>query len=353
MISVILAGGAGRRFWPLSREDNPKQLLEIWDDQPMIAKTVERTRQVAPSDRILVVCGPHLVDAMKEALPELDEKNFLVEPAPRNTAPAIGLAAAYAREVFGDEPMAIFPSDHYIGNIEAFSTALDDAGELAKSGYIVTLGIEPSRPETGYGYIHYREQLDDGPGFAVESFVEKPDRKTAVEYLESGDYAWNSGMFIFTPSVLFGEMDRQLPEMASSLKEIGSLMVEDRATPDVEDTFKGLQDISIDYGIMEGAEDIAIIPAKFQWSDVGHWGALDEVCETDSDGNITRGDAAIFDTTDSVVFSKGDRFVSTVGLEGAVVVDTDDALLVVSKSEAQNVREVVSYLTGNNRDDLL
>ncbi|MFP4596963.1 MAG: mannose-1-phosphate guanylyltransferase [Persicimonas sp.] len=354
MITVILAGGSGKRFWPLSRRTRPKQLIRLWDDIPMIEATVDRLEELGSRDKTFVVLGEHLVEPTREAL---EDVSFIVEPAARNTAPAIGLAAAFSLERFGDEPMAVFPADHYIGDIHKFRMCLNLARAKAEEGHIVTLGIEPTSAETGYGYIHYREPTDGRHRIAarpVLEFVEKPSRKVAEQYVESGDYAWNSGMFVFRPSVLFGEMERQLPEMYKSMMRIRQAIGTDEEQEVIAECFADMESISIDYGIMEGAEDVVVIPSTFSWSDVGHWAAIDEVRETDGNDNVVEAEALLKDVSDSVIYSEGtDRLIAVCGVDGLVVVDTPDALLVVPKDRAQDVKAIVEQLEEDGRDDLL
>lgn len=354
MISVILAGGAGTRFWPLSRRDRPKQLVELWDDTPMIRATVERLERVSAPDQMYVVLGEHLLEATRAVI---DEPQFIVEPCARNTAPAIGLAAARAQATFGDEPIGIFPADHYIGGLDAFERCLALADEEARDGAIVTLGVRPTRPETGYGYIRFEGGAPGEHEVAarpVDEFVEKPSRERALAYLESGEYAWNSGMFVFTPSTLFDEMERQLPPMHEAMMAIREAIGTDRERQVIEARFAELESISIDYGIMEGAERVRVIPATFAWSDVGHWAALDQVRPTDAAGNVVEADAHLLEVSDSVVFSEDrDRLIAACGLDGMVVVDTPDALLVVPKERAQDVKRIVKELKSAGREDKL
>jgi mannose-1-phosphate guanylyltransferase len=354
MIGVVLAGGSGTRFWPLSRKQRPKQLISLWDDTPMIAATVDRLESISSRDKTFVVLGEHLVEATREVLPDID---FVVEPSAKNTAPAIGLAAVYALERFGDEPMGVFPADHFIGGIHKFRMCLNLAKAKAKDGHIVTLGVEPDRPETGYGYIHYeppvagQHQTSARP---VHEFVEKPTREVAEQYLESGEYVWNSGMFVFKPSTLLSEMERQLPEMYQAMVVIREAIGTDTEQEVIKEQFSKLESVSIDYGIMEGAEDVVVIPAAFDWSDVGHWAAVDQVRDTDSKGNVVDADALLIDVKDSVIYSEGtDRLIAACGVEGLVIVDTPDALLVIPKERAQDVKAVVKGLKDTFRDDLL
>jgi mannose-1-phosphate guanylyltransferase len=364
MYDVILAGGAGTRFWPLSRRERPKQLIRLWGDETMIEATADRLSTRGTSDGVFVVVGDHLLDATRRALDDVPDDHFVVEPAPRNTAPAIALAAVHVAERAGDDmPMGIFPADHYIGDRDAFHRCLDAASAYARDGHIVTMGIEPTRPETGYGYIHAEPDSElDTSGRPTEAptarevaaFVEKPDRQLAREYLESGDYLWNSGMFAFTPATLFEEMERQLPDSYEAIERIRAAWNGDERDAVVAEQFERLEATSIDYGIMEGARDVVTLPASFQWSDVGHWAALDEVRETDESGNVVEADELLIDVEDSVVFSEGtDRLIAGVDLEDLVIVDTPDALLVVPRESAQKVRDVVAALDEEGRDDLL
>jgi len=360
MNHIILAGGSGTRFWPLSRRERPKQLVELWGDETMIEATADRLRHAAPEGRVVVVCGGHLLDPTREALAEVAGIDFLVEPRPKNTLPAIALAAVDVLETDGNVPTGVFPADHYIGDLDAFGACLTAAEREAREGRIVTMGIEPTRPETGYGYIHFDDETTttDAPGqtgaHPVEAFVEKPTREVAGRYLRSGDYLWNSGMFCFKPSVLLDEIERQLPEMYDQIERMRSAWgTEDRETV-VDEAFAEMTSISIDYGVMEDAGDVVVVPATYQWSDVGHWAAVDEVRETAGDGNVVEADAELIDTRDSVVYSEdGDRTIAGIDLESMIVVDTEDAVLVAPKSSAQKVRDLVEQLEDNGRDDLL
>lgn len=360
MTNIVLAGGSGTRFWPLSRRERPKQLIRLWGEQTMIEQTVDRLRTAAPEGALLVVCGEHLLDATRDVLDEQPGLQFLVEPEARNTLPAIALAAIAAFETNGDEPTSVFPADHYIGDLDAFSACLTAAEREARNGHIVTMGIEPTRPETGYGYIHYDPETTLGAeagrigAHPVEEFVEKPDRSTAEEYLQSGEFAWNSGMFCFKPSTLFEEIRRQLPEMHRQLERIRDAWDQADRRDVVADAFSSMEPVSIDYGVMEGAEDVVVIPASFRWSDVGHWAAVDQVREPDDDGNIVDADTALVDVQNSVFYSDDDRrLIAAAGVEDLVVVDTEDALLVVPKERAQSVRALVDLLEDRDRDDLL
>ena len=360
MHNIILAGGSGTRFWPLSRRERPKQLVNLWGDKTMIEATVDRLLSASPDGGALVVCGDHLLEATEAVLQGTEDVEFLVEPMARNTLPAIALAAVRVFESSGDVPTGVFPADHYIGDLEAFASCIRAAEREAEAGHIVTMGIEPTRPETGYGYIHYQRDKTHGadgeaPGaHPVREFVEKPDRQLAAEYLDSGDYVWNSGMFCFKPSVLFAEIERQRPAMYEQIKRMREAWNGEERDEVVADAFSQMNSVSIDYGVMEGAEDVVVIPATFDWSDVGHWAAVDEVRATDENGNVVDADAKLLDVTDSVVYSENaGRLVAGIDLDEFIVVDTEDALLVAPKASAQRVRDLVQALQKDGRDDLL
>lgn len=354
MIATILAGGSGTRFWPLSRQDHPKQLLNLWGERAMIGETAERLAGYTSRDKILVISGPHLAPAIREALPEIAAHNHIIEPEPRNTAPAIALAAAFAAHRFGDEVQGIFPSDHYIGRPKAFYRSLQAAEDAAQAGGIVTLGITPTRPETGYGYIQCAQAPDDGlDPLDVRRFVEKPDLKTALEYLASGEYLWNSGMFFFKPSALFQEIQAHLPELYAHLEAIRAKLGTPEQDAAIIEHFGQMEKISIDYGVMEKASMVKVVPANFAWSDVGHWAAISEVTPSDEANNVIMGKAITHETSETVIYNTTDRVIAVSGLDKIVIVDTPDALLVLPKERAQDVRILVEKLRNMGHDDVL
>ncbi len=345
---VIMAGGAGTRFWPLSRRHRPKQLLSLFGDDPMVTQTVRRFDGIVPPENILIVTSCTLAEAIREAVPGIPPENVLTEPMPRNTAPCIGLAAVTIRDRLGrdDEVLAVFPADHFIRDVERFRRSVTSAAEQAVGGAIVTIGIEPTVPETGYGYI--RTGDDIGPGIlAADAFVEKPDRDTALRYVTNGNYLWNSGMFCFRIDTILEEIRRQLPELGTQLEDLAPAVASgDEAA--LSDVFLRIAPVSIDYGVMEGARNVQVVPARFGWSDVGHWDALPSVSETDAEGNVCIGDVVAVDCHDSVLVGHDHRVLAAVGLERLVVVDTEDALLVAPRERVQEVREIVDRLKGRN-----
>lgn len=352
MIAVILAGGSGTRFWPLSRQSRPKQLVRLFGERVMIAQTFERLARVVSAEHVYIICGPHLVEDVLAEIPEMSREQLIVEPLARNTAPAIMLASAVVQARHGqDVSVGIFPSDHYIGEPELFAQALRNASHIAGArGEIVTMGVTPTRPETGYGYILREQESDEWGASAVAAFVEKPDHSTALDYLMSGRYLWNAGMFFFTPKTLNTELALQMPELSKA----SARLVDAFGSPAYEDVllaeFERADKISIDYGVMEGAQAVRVLPTTFPWSDVGHWAALDEVCEHDEHGNVIQAHCALHDVKDSIFYStRPERRIAAVGLDGMVVVDTEHAVLVMPKSRAQDVRVIVDLIDESER----
>jgi mannose-1-phosphate guanylyltransferase len=333
--AVVLAGGSGTRFWPLSREKRPKQMLALTGRRALVAETVERLSPLVAPDRVRISCGrPHL-RALQRLLPELPAGAFIVEPAPRNTGPAAALAAAVLRREDPDATILLLPSDHHVAQPDAFRAALASAAELAARGHIATLGLRPTRPETGYGYIERGEPLDDAAGratYRAARFVEKPPYERAVEMVAQGSYLWNAGIFAFRADALLGEMERHFPDAARA----AARRVPGRA-------YAALQSISLDYAIAERSDKVAVVPAAFGWSDVGSFASLPEVRAGDVDGNVFEGRALLLGSRDCVVLA-GDRPVAVVGATGLVVVDAGDALLVVPRERAQDVRKVSQAL---------
>lgn len=363
MIAVVLAGGSGTRFWPLSRSARPKQLIRLYGEGTMISQTVERLQNVSSLEKTLVVCGQKLLPETREALQNLDAKSFIAEPFARNTAPAIGLAAIHAQARFGDEVMGIFPSDHFIEQLDDFDACLRAACREAELGKIVTMGIKPTSPETGYGYIafdHSQHSVDapdslaQHPAFPVQAFVEKPDRERAQTYLDAGNYAWNSGMFVFKPSVLLAEMQRQQPKMYAAMLKIAAAIDTPQEDQALTEHFEHVDNISIDYAIMENAPNVVVIPASFKWSDVGHWAAIEDVTGTDRSNNVVEANTALIDVTNSVLYStQPKRVIAALGIDNLVIVDTPDALLILPKDRAQDVRALVDLLKNSDNDDVL
>lgn len=354
--AVIMAGGAGTRFWPASRYNHPKQLLDLWGET-LIARTVRGLAPVVAPSEQWIITGAHLAQGIADACPAVSPQRILSEPVGRNTAPCVGLAAALLQKIHGDTLFGVFAADHVITNLDAWARCLNAAYRAAEGGAIVTLGIPPTRPETGYGYIRFQEQAGAGALEArtVERFVEKPNAELAQTYLDADNYLWNAGVFITRTSTMLREIERQLPELKRGLDSL----VEAWGTPGwdeaLERLYPELPAISIDYGVMEGAESVVVVPADCGWSDAGHWGALHETLPVDSEQNLAVGRVMHLDSTSTVAVQTGDpkKLIVTLGLDDIVVVDTPDALLVCNRSHVQRVREIVDRLKKEGADDLL
>ncbi|WP_263147301.1 mannose-1-phosphate guanylyltransferase/mannose-6-phosphate isomerase [Pseudomonas sp. RIT-PI-AD] len=353
IVPVILSGGAGTRLWPVSREGCPKPFLKMPDGQSLLQKTYQRAAQVSPRGDILTVTNRDYYfqsrDEFLAAQLPGHRGHFLLEPSGRNTAPAIAVAALAVRALHGAEAvMLVMPSDHLILDAAGFAQATREAAEVASRGFLVTFGIRPTAPETGFGYIECGESLDLGDASRVRRFVEKPNLETARDYLESGRYLWNSGMFCFTAGSLIRELEAHAPEIlcqaqacleASPVVESGPWLMQEL---DAE-CFAALPDISIDYALMERSEQVAVVPARFDWSDIGSWNAMRDLVEPDEQQNRVLGEAILIDTRNTYVHSQG-RMVATVGIDNLIVVDTEDAVLVAHPDRVQDVKKVVQQL---------
>ncbi len=351
LYGVILAGGSGTRFWPLSRERFPKQLLRIIGEETLIQQTVRRLLRSMGAERIVVVTNDHQADSIKLQLAEWKEAisdNIICEPEGRNTAPAIGLAALQLLRRDPEAVMVVLPADHVIAQPAKFQQAVRLGEQLAKAGNLVTFGIQPSRPETGYGYIQPQRRSRVGSrgkmtGYRVARFVEKPNMTTAQRYVKSGNFFWNSGIFMWKASVVMDELEAQKPALAKGLRRIEKMIDAGAGKADIAKQYHRLESVSIDHGVMEHSSQAAVIPVDFGWSDVGSWGSLEEVASLDQSGNVVNGNIMDIGSTNSVLFADR-RMVATIGLSDMVVVDTPDATLVCPKSRAQDVKQVVQEL---------
>lgn len=353
--AVIMAGGGGTRLWPISRKNRPKQLLPLLGEETLLQSTVTRLTDLFPPERILVVTVAEQMAIIREQVPSIPEENYLVEPEPRGTASVVGLAATILHQRDPQAVMAILPSDHHIRNRDLFHYLMRAAVDVAKTGYLVTLGIAPTFPSTAYGYIQQGMPLDgkfNYPVYAVKRFTEKPDEKAAQQMIRSGDHSWNSGMFIWKTESILAEFARQMPELDATLKQIAA--VDGAQREDVIKTqWHNLKVETIDYGIMENAERVAVLPASgLGWSDVGSWDSLFEVLLPDMDGNISvNGQHLALETHNTLVYGEGtERLIVTIGMDDMVVVDTGDVLLICKSDQSQQVRAVVEHLKKHRQE---
>ncbi|MBI3167109.1 MAG: NTP transferase domain-containing protein [Chloroflexi bacterium] len=358
--AVIMAGGGGTRLWPLSRKDRPKQLLPLIGQETLFQSTVARLKELFPPERILVVTVEEQAQEMKEQVPELPEENYLIEPAPRGTASVVGLAAMALQKRDPQAAMAILPSDHFIRNVDLFHYLLKAAFDVAADDYLVTLGITPTMPSTAYGYIQQGTPLNGGykyPVYTVQSFKEKPNDETAQQLLRMGGHSWNSGMFIWRADAILNEIDKQMPSLGKALKEIGSAWGTSNKEEVLNKLWPDLKNETVDYGIMEKAEKVAVLPAGgLGWSDVGSWSSLFEVLLPDMSGNIATNAALhlALETNNTLVYGGGvDRLVVTIGVDDMVIVDTGDTLLICKTDQSQKVKDVVEHLKKHRQEKYL
>lgn len=357
--AVIMAGGVGTRFWPRSREKSPKQLLEILGKGTMIQNTLKRVESfVHPKNTFVVTNRIQKAMVMKQ-LESLPEENILVEPVGRNTAACIGLAALHAKQLDSSAVMVVLPADHIIQNVEEFTRVVKLAAETAyDSKSLLTIGIKPTHPETGYGYIQmFTENGDHNPYlskgvYKVKTFAEKPNVQTAERFLASGDFLWNSGMFIWRVDVILQEIERCLPELFAELKQIEPAIGDPSYQSTLEKVYGMIRGISIDYGVMEKAERVYVIPGDFGWSDIGSWDEVYRLSGKDEQGNSFTGKVLQIDTKSSYVYSP-EKVVATIGVEDLIVVNTPDALLICKRGRSQDVKEIADYLKRKQMNEYL
>jgi len=358
--AVIMAGGGGTRLWPVSRKESPKQLLPLLGKETLFQSTVARLEKLFPPERILVVTVAEQARVMREQVPSIPEENYLIEPAPRGTASVVALAAAVLKKRDSQAVMAIQTADHHIRNRDLFQYLIKAAFDVAEKDYLVTLGITPTFPSTGYGYIQQGEPLSGDyryPVYTVQRFKEKPDEATAEQLLRSGDHSWNSGMFVWRVDVILAEIERQMPDLFKSVSEIASAWDEPDRDEILRRNWNELKSQTIDYGVMEKAERVAVLPAGgLGWSDVGSWDSLFEVLLPDMNGNVATNiqHHLALDTHNTLVYSGSDeRLVVTIGLDDIVVVDAGDVLMICKVDQSQKVRDVVEHLKRHNQEKYL
>ena len=352
MRCVILAGGSGSRFWPYSRSDRPKQLLKIIGEKSMLQMTVDRLKKIKKITDIYIITRKDLYDQIVNEIKGVDSKNVIVEPSGKNTAPAIGMMGAYFELSNPDEIMGVFPADHLIVGHHKFSNAINTADFLARKGEnLVTIGIKPTYASTAYGYIQYDEnsEIDHFDAYHVKAFAEKPHSKLAKRFLSSGDFLWNAGMFFWRVSTFMDGLKKFLPELHDSLTKIAPKLDSGKS---IDELWDFIEPESIDYGLMEKASNIYVVSGEFSWNDIGSWNALYEVLNPSKNGNIIKGSGEVLNGKNNLIHSNG-RYTAIVGVDDLVVVNTDDATLVVPKDKVEDVKQLVELLKSKGRNELI
>jgi len=345
--ALIMAGGRGERFWPYSTDEKPKQFLSLFGEKTMIQLTVERLKGLIPVEKVFVVTGEMYVGLVKKQLPELPDKNIIIEPVGRNTAPCIALSAFYIEKRFGNVNLAVLPADHLVSDVEKFQKALNNAFEFVSRNKkaIVTLGINPNRPETGYGYIKYQKDNDvinlNESILKVERFVEKPELEVAKRYLKEGSYLWNAGIFIWNTDTILENTKTFLPNTFDILEEINKYSGE-KYFELLKEMYQRVDKISVDYGIMEHAENIYVIPSEFGWDDVGSWNSVERHSNRDENGNVIGENIHYFDSKGNIVKSK--KKTVLIDVKDLVVVETDEYLIISKKESIQKIKEIKKRL---------
>lgn len=352
--ALIMAGGRGERFWPKSRKNLPKQFLSLTDDgKTMIQLTIERILPLVALEDIYIATNRDYKDLVREQLPDLPEENILCEPIGRNTAPCIGLGAIHISRKYEDAVMMVLPSDHLIKYQQMFLNTLRQGCELAEKGpNLVTIGITPDYPETGYGYIKFIPEESDGHAYAVDRFVEKPSLEVAKEYLATEQYLWNSGMFLWKVSTILDNLKQFMPTIYNGLQIIKSAINTAAAETVLETEFTAFPSESIDYGIMEKAKNIFILPGTFGWDDVGSWLAVGRIRKSNEQGNVVNGNIITIGTKNCII-EGGQKLIATVGLENLIIVDTEDATLICDKNSAGDIKKVLENLKICNRNEYI
>lgn len=353
LFAVIMAGGVGSRFWPRSKERKPKQLIRIFGGNTMIQDTVYRLDGLVKKENIIIITNKIQKMRVKEQLPEIPEENIIDEPFGKNTAACIGLASVLVKSKNPDAVIITLPSDHLIKDEEQFKNCLITASNYAyKSGGLVTIGITPNRPETGYGYIQFDEEGIEKSIYKVLTFAEKPNLATARRFIESGDFLWNSGIFIWRVDTILKEIKKYLPDLSDGLDKIEASIGTPEFEKELVQVYGQLKSISIDYGVMEKSDNVYLTKADFYWNDVGNWEAVYEISEKNEDGNSIVGDVYAQNTFGSYLFSPR-KFTAAIGVENLIIINTNEALLVCHRNNAQDVRQIVDYLKMNKRTDLI
>lgn len=356
MYAAILAGGQGKRFWPYSRQNRPKQFLDITGKGSMLSLTYQRLAEFIPPDRILILTVKGMDSLIHEEIPDIPEAHIFIEPVGRNTAPSLALAASAVLQIGGDFPILCCPSDHLIREADAFRRLITTAADVASShDALVTFGIRPEHPATGYGYIEAGPEalMKDGQRFCkVRSFHEKPDHRKAESYLKQGDFYWNSGIFIWRPSVFLSAWSRYLPEGKEPIEKIVDAFIQGKGREAIETEYHKMPSISVDYGILEKADNVLVAPADLGWNDVGSWDALFDILEHNDDGNVISGYTEVIDSKGNLLFNPHGT-TAAVGIEDLIVVVNEGTVLICKRGLSQRVRELIELMEQHGKDELL
>lgn len=367
-VAIIMAGGAGERFWPLSRIKKPKQLLNLSSiDRNMLQEAIDRISGFIAYDDIFIITSKILQNPIREALPELSPQNVIAEPAKRNTAPCLALGASYIIAKYGSEMtneivVSVLTADQMIEPKENFIKSIEILSEFCiKEDTIATIGIVPNRPETGFGYIEFNENIRNGEVYQAIRFHEKPDIEKAKNYIEKGNFLWNSGMFFYRLDYFINQMIKHLPSVGNQIFKMSENYlgkydaIIDGANPEIQSIFEEMPDISIDYGLMEKTDRVSVIKSNFYWDDLGSWDSLFRARKADENGNIIEGDVEIHKVQNSIIINKTEKkFISTAAsLDGMVIINTDDSLIVVPVKEVQSVKNIVNIIKSKNKNEWL
>ncbi len=353
LYAVIMAGGVGSRFWPESREARPKQLLSIFNEKSLIQNTVDRLEGITENKNIFIITNKIQKPGIVKQLPQVPEENIIEEPFGKNTAACIGLASALVAEKNEDAITMVLPADHRIEDLDKFREIILSAANYAeKCNGLVTIGIKPTRPETGYGYIQTNDMVEGDSIFHVKTFAEKPNYETAKRFVEAGDFYWNSGMFIWKISAILSEMESLMPELYEGVINIRKAIGTADYNKVLQREYGQFKSISIDYGIMEHSKKVYLIKGEFDWSDVGNWEAVYQLSDKSEDDNVLSGDIYSEGLKGSIIRTKK-KFTALVGVENLIVVETDDALLICDRDKAQSVKQVVDHLKMKKKNDLI
>ncbi len=345
--AVVMAGGSGTRFWPASRKALPKQFLKLSGSRSLLQGTLDRVSSIIPAARQWVVTNPSLAAETARQLPDLSTEQIILEPCARNTAPAIGLAAIHLMSVDPDAVMLVLPADHVISPDEVFVQAVNDAVSIVGDdpNRLVTFGVVPTFPATGFGYIERGDKLaKDSPAFRVASFREKPDEPTATEYVKTGKYYWNCGIFVWMADRILRSFEQHEPGIAERLESVAKSIGDDDYDDVLMREFPAMKSISIDYAVLERSETVAVVPAPYAWNDVGSWGAIAELQSPDSDGNTVRGAHAGLNTRNCIICGDEAHLIATLGVADCIIVHTPDATLVANRNDEQAIRQLVTLM---------